>query len=263
MTSASQSHSEPLQSFNGLQAALADVLKELDTLLAEYRNRRQAGRILPNVFEAIRIELTYQSNAIEGNTLSLRETQQIIEGRSPGADWSLREIYEARNHDRALRLVERSAAARPTATLTENDLLAVHAEVLADIDINAAGRFRSERVLIAGTGFVPPGSHKFDLLIPAMVNLANRTGIHSVLQAAELHYNLVAIHPFSDGNGRTARLMMNHHLLKNGYALAIIRVSERHEYLAALDEANHGRIEPFARCIIASLKRSIEQVIGN
>ncbi len=167
---------------------------------------RDAGRILPNSVEAMRVELTYHSNAIEGSTLSLRETQLVIEGHSPASGKSMRELYEARNHDRALRLVEAWAQQRPaTAAITEREVLDVHAHVLADIDANAAGRLRSERVLIKGTRFVPPGAPKFDVLIPGLLGLANREGVHPVLQAAELHYNLVAVHPFNDGNGRTAR----------------------------------------------------------
>ncbi len=259
----SESVREPLQSFDGLQPALDEVLQEIDALQAEYRSRRAIGRILPNVLEAVRIELTYHSNAIEGNTLTLRETQQVIDGRTPGGDRLLREVYEARNHDRALRLIETWADDQPESAMTESDLLSVHAQVLADIDVNAAGRFRSERVLIAGTGFVPSAGHRFDLLRPAMLRLANRPSVHPVLQAAELHYNLVAIHPFMDGNGRTARLMMNLHLLRRGYPNAIIRVTERSAYLAALDEANRGRIEPFARFIAESLKQSMEHVMGS
>ena len=259
----SESVPEPLQSFDGLRPALDEVLQEIDALQAEYRSRRATGRILPNVLEAVRIELTYHSNAIEGNTLTLRETQQVIEGRTPGGDRLLREVYEARNHDRAVRLIETRAADQPESAMIESDLLSVHAQMLADIDVNAAGRFRSERVLIAGTGFVPPARHRFDLLMPAMLRLANRPSVHPVLQAAELHYNLVAIHPFMDGNGRTARLMMNLHLRRHGYPYAIIRVTERSAYLAALDEANRGRIEPFARLIAESLKRSMEHVMGS
>ena len=263
MTERHPSSLESLGRFDRAVPALVDSLRELDAVHAEYVERGTTARVLPNVVEALRIELTYHSNALEGNTLTLRETQMVIEGLTPGGNRPLREVYEARNHDRALRLVEKWAADRPDADLTADDVLAVHAQVMADIDLDSAGQFRRDRVLIAGTGFVPPGSHKFHALITAMLALANRQGVHPALQAAELHYNLVAIHPFNDGNGRTARLMMNHHLLRHGFPHAIIRVTERGEYLSALDEANHGRIEPFARFVIHSLMRSTEQIIGS
>jgi Fic family protein len=213
--------------------------------------------------EAIRIELTYHSNAIEGSTLSLRDTQLVIEGRAPSGGKSMRELYEARNHDRALREIEKWVAERTAQDpITDRDLLDIHAIVLADIDPAAAGRFRTERVLITGTRFVPPGSHKFPVLIPKVMELANRTGVHPVVQAAELHYNVAAVHPFGDGNGRTSRLMMNYCLLRRGYPHAIIDVADRGEYLAALDEANTGRWERFALFVAQSVERSIQRIVG-
>lgn len=263
MTERTEHLPDPLIAFDGVSVALAAPLAEIDRLLADYCARRAAGRILPNVLEAIRVELTYHSNAIEGSTLTLRETQLIIEGKTPAGEKPLREIYEARNHDRALRMLERWAADRPPASpLAESDLLEIHAQVLADIEPTSAGRFRSERVRIVGTGFIPPGTQKFDALIPRLIDLANRSGIHPVLQAAELHYNLVAVHPFNDGNGRTARLMMNYHLLRRNYPHAILEIGQRGEYLTALDEANAGKPERFARLIAGCVDRSIRKVVG-
>ncbi len=240
---------------------LTPELRAVESVHARYRAERTAGRVLDNSVEALRVELTYHSNAIEGSTLSLRETQLVLEGYAPAGGKLLREIYEARNHDRALRRLERLAEDHPR-PLTEHDLLEIHAQVLADIDPQAAGRFRSGRVLIKGTRFIPPGSHKFDDLIPRLLELANAEGRPPALQAAELHYNLVAIHPFTDGNGRTARLLMNHHLLRHGYPLAVIEVGERAEYLSALESANDGRCKPFARFILRSVERSILRLIG-
>ena len=221
------------------------------------------GRILPNADAALRLELTYHSNAIEGNTLSLRETQLVLEGITPPGGKSIREVYEARNHERALGVVEAWASARPPrGPIVEADLLAVHGAVLADIDATSAGRFRSQRVLIAGTRSVPPGAHRFDELVPATLGLANQADVHPLLRAAELHYNLAAVHPFNDGNGRTARLMMNYLLLRHGFPLAIIEIGERGAYLTALDEANSGRLLPFTRLVIAATTRSLNRLVG-
>jgi Fic family protein len=201
---------EPLRVFRGLVDAVAAELRDVEAAFTGYRRERDAGRILANSIEALRVELTYHSNAIEGSTLSLRDTQLVLEGYAPPGGKTLREIYEARNHDRALRMLERWVEERPRpSALTEQDLLDLHAQVLADIDPRSAGRFRDGRVLIKGTPFIPPGSHKFGELIPTMLELANLEGVPPALQAAELHYNFVAIHPFGDGNGRTARLVMN------------------------------------------------------
>lgn len=251
---------EPLRSFE-ITPAIAARLATLDALVEHFRTQRDTGQILPNTFDALRVEMTYHSNAIEGNTLTLRETQLVIEGKSPGSGKDLREIYEARNHDRALRLVEQWAQSN-RADQTERELLDVHAIVLADIDPDSAGRYRSGRVLISGTGYVPPGSQKFDTLLPTLLALANRRDIHPAVRATAFHYNLVAVHPFTDGNGRTARLLMNSLLLRSGYPFAIIPVTRRGDYLAALDEANHGRGEPFALFIIDCLIDSTTRITG-
>jgi Fic family protein len=264
MSDASDKLPPPLQRFDAMASLLPDVLRAIDVLRDTFQTRRNGGHILPNVLEAMRIELTYNSNALEGNTLTLRETQLVIEGVVPSGGHSMREVYEARNHDRALRMIEEWVGQRSIdAQITERDVLEVHEKVLADIDAVNAGRFRSERVLIAGTGFVPPSSEKFDVLIPTMLVLANRSGLHPLVQAAELHYNLVAIHPFSDGNGRTSRLMMNYVLMRAGFPAAVIEVARRKDYLTALDEANAGRIEAFARFIGDSLVGSIGKLLGN
>lgn len=263
MSSASLHLPEPLRSFRGVAEAVGPELRAVEEARARYRRERDAGRILANSVEALRVELTYHSNAIEGSTLSLRETQLVLEGFAPPGGKTLREIYEARNHDRALRMIERWVEERPRpATLSERDLLDVHAQVLADIDSASAGRFRSARVLIKGTRFIPPGSHKFDELIPRMLELANDEGMPPALQAAELHYNLVAVHPFNDGKGRTARLLMNYHLLRHGHPHAIISVEERAEYLLALEEANNGQCGRFAAFVLKSVERSILKLIG-
>lgn len=254
---------EPLQSFQGLVEPLSQELQAVEAAYLRYRGERDAGRVLANSVEAMRVELTYHSNAIEGSTLSLRETQLVLEGYAPPGGKPLREIYEARNHDRALRLIEGWSSERPlTAPVTEQDILDVHAQVLADIDSVNAGRFRSGRVLITGSRYIPPGSHKFDDLILKLLELASAEGIPPALQAAELHYNLVAVHPFSDGNGRTARLLMNYHLLRHGYPHAIIEVGDRAEYLAALEQANAGQCRPFAAFVLRSVERSILRLVG-
>jgi len=253
---------EPLQSFATTASALAPDLAKLDDALSRYREATVAGRILPNATEAIRVEVTYHSNAIEGNRLTLRETQLVIEGRAPLGGKPMREIYEARNHDRAVRLIEEWAATRPAnQAIVDRDLLDVHAVVLADIDAAEAGRFRSGRVLIAGSRFVPPGPQKFAELMPRALGLV-AAGLHPAIAAAELHYNLVAIHPFADGNGRAARLMMNYHLLRCGYPWTIIDVAERAGYLAALDEANSGKCQRFAAFVVHSAIKSVERALG-
>lgn len=247
---------EPPLAFAHVSAA--DALARVDALVTRFRTLRAAGRILPNSVEAVRVELTYHSNAIEGSTLTLRDTQLVIEGREPNTGKSLREIYEARNHDRALRMVEGWAETRPADSLTARDLLAVHREVLADIYPAGTGR-----VLITGGRFVPLDNGKFPYLVPALLERANRPGVHAVIQAAELHYNLLAAHSYQEGDGPTARLLMNHHLLRHGFPHAVIPVERRAEYLVTLLEANAGRCGPFAAFVLQCVEDSTRWLIGD
>ena len=252
---------EPLQSFHAIEASFAGLLQSVDTRVGYFRAARLEGRVLPNTYEALRLELTYNSNAIEGNTLTLRETQLVIEGKTPPGGKALREVYEARNHDRALRQMEDWTRQRIADPISERELLELHAMVLQDIDSASAGHYRSERVRIAGSGFIPPANHRFAELIPLAFTRVHVESLHPILRAAEFHYNLVAVHPFSDGNGRTSRLMMNYALMRENYPPALIEVSRRSEYLAALDDANHGRVTPFAELIAESVVRALDQLL--
>ncbi|MBI1324474.1 Fic family protein [bacterium] len=254
---------EPLIDFSPAAQQLEQRLQALDRAWQRFEAELQAGKVARNSLEAMRVELTYNSNAIEGNTLSLRETQLVLEGISPPGGKNLKEIYVARNHDTAFGKVETWIAERPPHdALTLQDLLDIHKIVMRDID-PAAGGLRTGRVLIKGTRFVPPGGHPFDELIPAMLDLANRTrGLHPAIQAAELHYNFVAIHPFSDGNGRTARLLMNYWLMQRRFPVTIIDVADRAEYLNTLELANKGDCVPFASFVANCIEHSIHRLIG-
>lgn len=255
---------EPLLAFDVKAPVVRAALANLDATHARCQAAAMRAGILSNSVDALRVELTYHSNAIEGSTLTLRDTQLILEGQTPAGSKPLREVDEARNHDRAIRLVETWSDERsPGTPLADTDIAEIHTQVLADIDAIHAGRFRSERVLIKGARYVPPGGQKFDRLIPAMISLANRSGVHPATQAAELHYNSVAIRPFNDGNGRTARLLMNYHLLRRGCPLTIIEFERRAEYLAALEEANSDTPIPFTAFVGSSLEHSIINLIGS
>ncbi len=258
---------EPLLAFDGpAPGEVAAELARLDALAARYRAELLAGRVLPNSVEAVRVELTYHSNALEGSTLSLRDTQLVVEGREPNTGKSLREIYEARNHDRALRLVEEWAERRPADALTQEDLLAVHAEILTGVEQQPyvyPGPLRAWRIPFVKTGTRPPHPSRIAELLPAVLDLANRPGMHPAVQATELLRNLVAVHPLAVMNGCTARLMMNHHLLRHGYPHAVILVGRRAEYLAALEAANTGHWQSFAALVLGCAANSALRLLGD
>jgi Fic family protein len=196
--------------------------------------------LLRNLDEWLAVELTYTSNAIEGNTLTRRETAAVIEDGITVGGKSLREHLEAVNHAQALEAVRSLSKGKP-GKLAQRDLLGIHGLILKGIDDTNAGRYRNVPVRISGSTVVLPNPLK----VPELMNdfftwLTGKQTAHPVAFAGEAHYRLVTIHPFVDGNGRTARLLMNLLLLMNGYRPAIIRKRDRNAYIASLENAQSG-----------------------
>ncbi|MBI1290910.1 Fic family protein [bacterium] len=231
--------------------------------LAELRRRLDALRPLPTgalrtLRETVDLEWTYHSNAIEGNTLSLKETKVVLEGITVGGK-SVREHLEAINHAEAVRWLEEIVGGGEP--LTERLLRELHGMVLRRIDDSIAGRYRTGNVLIAGAVHRPPDS----LHVPAQMEEFFRqiAAHHAKGDAVELatwaHAELVRIHPFADGNGRSARLLMNLILMRNGWPPAIIRKEDRLRYYEALDKAHTtGDLHDFRSLVEERLIASLE-----
>ncbi|MBN3847402.1 Fic family protein [Paraburkholderia sp. Ac-20342] len=204
------------------------------------KTQLDAARPLPphtlaSLREKLLLEWTYHSNAIEGNTLTLRETKVVLEGITVGGK-SLREHFEATNHRDAILYVEEIVA--KSETLSEWQIRNIHALVLKAIDDKEAGRYRQENVVIAGASTTPPDFLHLPAEMKQLIAWYDGAGaMHPVERAAELHTRFVRIHPFVDGNGRTGRLLLNFELMKAGYPPAIIRKEDRLAYYNALDEA--------------------------
>ena len=224
--------------------------------LTEQKRRLDQFRPLPrelvtNLENWFKVELTYTSNALEGNTLTRQETAVVVEKGLTIGGKSLVEHLEARNHAAALgKVVE--IAQLETASVTEHTVLDLHATILHGIDDANAGRYRSIGVRISGSMVVLPNPAKVPSLMADFVRqMGERTDLHPVELAAEAHYQLVTIHPFIDGNGRTARLLMNLILLQNGYPPALIRKRDRVPYLSSLEKAQLGGAKEDYYAIIA------------
>ncbi len=220
-------------------------MAELETLLARIdglKTRLDAARPLTSaqLQQALDIEYTYDSNRIEGNTLTLRETDLVVNKGLTIGGKPLREHLEAINHYEAI-LYIRELAARGTA-LNEAEVRNIHALVLRGIDRDNAGRYRNLPVMISGSRHLPPQPWA----VPKLMEDYGRwltdesAHLHPVVRAAEAHERLVTIHPFLDGNGRTARLVMNLGLLADGYCIANIPgdTDSRRAYYDALEKAN-------------------------
>ena len=216
---------------NNLQAILDDI----DTLKKKLDAFREFDSF--RIAQALELEYTFESNRIEGNTLTLRETDLVINEGLTISGKSMREHLEAINHQEAIgyikQLMERNFP------FNERELLSVHNLILRGIIPEDAGRYRRVQVMIKGSSYLPPQPF---LVAKNMEDYfiwfeENKSKLHPVILAAEMHERLVTIHPFIDGNGRTSRLIMNLILLQNGYAIANIKgdYDTRMSYYQALE----------------------------
>lgn len=232
--------------------------------LTKKKQRLDAFRPLPpallrNLADWFRVELTYTSNALEGNTLTRSETAIVLEKGITVGGKSLREHLEVRNHAQALEFVQ-GLIERKTIHISLAEILAIHEIILRGIDDEHAGRFRNISVRISGSSVVLPNAQKVPQLMEEFQKwLKSAQNLHPVAFAGEAHYRFVSIHPFIDGNGRSARLLMNLLLMMAGYPPAIIRKRDRSAYLAALEKAQlGGSRDDFDKLIEKAVSRSLD-----
>lgn len=232
-------------------------LTEKKQILDGYRPLPLA--LVKNLEDWFRVELTYTSNAIEGNTLTRRETAVVIEKGLTVGGKSLREHLEATNHARAIDFIQTLIAKKPT-QFNAHDVLDIHSLILKSIDDENAGHYRRVPVRISGSAVVLPNPQKVpDLMDEFQSWLAGKHDLHPVAFAGEAHYRLVTIHPFVDGNGRTARLLMNLLLMMYGYPPGIIRKRDRLAYIGALEKAQLGGSKQDYDALIAkAVDRSLD-----
>ena len=201
------------------------ILRQADELKARLALARPLPKeALGKIEEALAIEYTYESNRIEGNTLTLQETALVIEEGLTIGGKSLREHLEAINHNEAIAFIKDIAQGEEP--ITERTILQIHALILRGIDRQNAGRYRTVPVLISGSRHVPPQPYLIEKQMEDFLlrfREMESEGIHPVDIAAYLHDELVRIHPFIDGNGRTSRLLMNLYLLRHGYVMVLLK----------------------------------------
>jgi len=221
------------------------------------QNRPLTGGALQKIKETLSIEWTYNSNSIEGNTLSLRETQMILQEEVTISGKSLREHFEAVNLETALKyLYELVGKNHP---ISSKDILSLHELVLRNIEDNFSGSLRNAGVRIAGANFTPPNAQKVSPLLDELVNFINENplGLNIIELATVFHHKFVWTHPFIDGNGRIVRLVMNLLLMKEGFPPAIILKNDRAKYYAGLNSANKGNYQKLTLLMLQALERTL------
>lgn len=239
-----------------------NYFNEVDELKKALDGKRPMPKeTLRSLEESINLEWTYNSNGIEGNTLTLRETQVVLEGITVGGK-SIKEHLEAINHEKAILYL--NDLVKESNPITEWNIKSIHQLVLKDIDDENAGRYRRENVTIKGAIHIPPDYLKVpELMEKLILSNENWKKFHPIIQAALLHGELVKIHPFVDGNGRTSRLLMNLDLMNHGYNPVVIKKEDRLEYYEALDKAHTtGDYTDFVKLItrleIVMIKKYLE-----
>ncbi len=245
-----------------ISTELQNQLQKIDDLRADWAAKKpENGTQLSKLNESFGVEYTYESNRIEGNTLTLQETYLVIhEGLTIGGK-SMQEHLEAINHDEAIEFVV--DLVKNNIEITEYRLKQLHQLVLKGIDRKNAGVYRSVPVRIGGSSHIPPEPYMLGKLMEELFVFyeTEKERMHPVLLAAEMHERLVTIHPFIDGNGRTARLLMNLILLRHGYAIAILKgnTDSRLAYYNALAAVqNDANTAPFYELIANAVEQSLK-----
>jgi Fic family protein len=236
-----------------------ETLEHITARKAELDRRRPLPpAVAAKLKEYFDVEWTYHSNAIEGSSITLAETKVILDGLTVGGK-PLREHLEIINHKHAIDLVEALAAGYEP--LTEHTIRQIHALILRTINDEEAGRYRRVSVRITGSNYVPPDPSAVPPLMRDFglwLNSQEAQSLHPVEMAALAHFRLVDIHPFVDGNGRTARLLMNLILVRNGYPLAVIRNEDRSRYYGLLEKAHQGEMADFVRFVAQAVDKTLD-----
>jgi Fic family protein len=238
-----------------------DIKSRIDDKLA----RLNALRPLPaaaalKLRERFGMEMTYNSNAIEGNSLTLKETFLVVNEGLTIKGKPLKDHLEAKSHNEALDFLYELVEKDSRFTISERLIRELNQIVMRDIDREWAGRYRSSDVFIGGASHTPPDAVEVPRLMESLVKWAGRQrkSLHVVELAAVLHHRLVHVHPFFDGNGRTARLAMNVLLMKAGFPMALILKNDRKKYYRTLEASDKGAPGPFVRFIAQAVERSLD-----
>lgn len=235
-----------------LEKRLIEKLDKLNSL------RPLSQQTLKNLKDKFEIDMTYNSNAIEGNKLSLRETFLVVRKGMTIGGKSLEEHLEAKNHVEALEFLYGLVDSKKT--ITEEDVLQIHKFVLEKIDNEYAGRYRDRQVYIEGAIHVPPPAKKVkDLMKKVIVELNNKDKkTKAIISASKIHYMITYIHPFIDGNGRVARLLLNLRLMRARFPPAVLRKTQRNSYYSALEKADENDFYPITTIIAKEIETALD-----
>ncbi len=236
-----------------------DILKRIqEKKLRLDSHKPLPGSVLKNMEEWFRIELTYTSNAVEGNTLTRQETALVVEKGITVEGKSITEHLEAVNHAKAFDFI-RKLINKKRKDVTEQTILDIHSIILEKIDYTNAGRYRNISVRIAGSRVTLPNAMKVPDLMKEFIYWLHGEKDEVIKLAADAHFKFVSIHPFIDGNGRTARLLMNLILMQSGFPPAIIRKEDRNAYIQSIEKGQLQKdLSDYYEIVFSAIERSLD-----
>lgn len=247
-----------------------EIFKQIDELKKIVdANRPICPELMATIAQKFREDWTYNTNAIEGNTMTLHETTFFLREGLTAQGRTMKEHLEMQNHSEAVFFLQEAIKERD---LTEGLIKELHAMLFANIKGYAGGTPIVPGAYKDNDNHVLTISGEIHYYAPAtqvpnlMENLIawyneNKQTLHPVELAAIFHHKLVAIQPFPDGNGRISRLCMNFILMKNGYPPAIIRKEKRKDYYVALEEADGGSLDLFVQMVEDEVKHNLEMMV--
>lgn len=236
-----------------LRKLIEEKLKALNKL------RPLSPLLLGRLRERFEVEMTYNSNAIEGNTLTLKETFMVIQQGLTVKGKPLKDHLEAKNHKDALDFLYDLIEHESNITISEQLVKNLHSLVIQDINRSIAGQYRKVDVFITGTDHTPPSTFEVPQKMKELTEWmkSNQRKLNIVEFSALLHHKFVHIHPFADGNGRTGRLLMNVFLMNYGLPMTIILKNDRGKYYRALALADAGKPKTLVNFVGQAVLRSL------
>ncbi len=236
------------------------ILKRIDQKHKLIQSKRPLSKqLVQKLKEQFSFDLTYNSNAIEGNKLTLKETYLVINDGLTVKGKSLKDHLEAKNHHEAIHFLYELIEHQKKHTISEQLIRSLQQLIIKDIEDSEAGRYRTGNVMITGSKHRPPESYEIPNVMKELIDWIrkNVNRLHPVELAALAHHKLVHIHPFTDGNGRTARLFMNLILMQKGYPLVVILKNDRQKYYRALEKADRGNTQDIEKFVAQAVERSM------
>lgn len=242
-----------------VDAVSRELIEDAHRLARQVNEFRPLSReLLQKIRREILGERVFNSNAIEGNTLSLRETLSILDTGQIVDVGRRREGQEVLNLGRAIEKLG-ELVSEPLAVANQETFLSMHATLLHDINNDAAGRFRHEQVMIRGAKHQPPDGDHVPELMAQFFSLAREVAdTEPIVAAAWVHWVIASVHPFLDGNGRMARLWQDLVLFSGRLTAGVIREIERKVYYAALEQADDGDLNPLIQLVARSVSATLQ-----